>query len=126
MRSRVTFHNPNGDFGIEGVDLTKLDKPLYAAVAKLERYEDTGLSPDDVDLLKDMYDRLVEELDRHPRKWISVRDKLPEDGEDVLVCTQSKNGSRNIDKGYWSINRFVHRGCANVTHWMPLPEPPED
>ena len=55
------------------------------------------------------------------QEWISVEDRLPEDQEEVLVCTRSKNGIRNIDKGYMAIDRFIHRGCAEVTHWMPLP-----
>lgn len=59
------------------------------------------------------------------QEWISVKDRLPEDQEDVLVCTRSKNGVRNIDKGYMAIDRFIHRGRAEVTHWMPLPEPPK-
>lgn len=58
--------------------------------------------------------------------WISVKDRLPEDQQEVLVCTRSKNGSRNIDKGYLAIDHFIHRGRAEVTHWMPLPELPED
>ena len=60
------------------------------------------------------------------QEWISVDDELPEDPEEVLVCTRSKNGIRNIDKGYMAIDRFIHRGCAEVTHWMPLPEPPKE
>ena len=57
--------------------------------------------------------------------WISVKDRLPEDQVEVLVLTRSKKGMRNVDKGYWSIDHFIHRGCAQVTHWMPLPELPE-
>ena len=60
------------------------------------------------------------------QEWISVEDELPEDQEEVLVCTCSKNGIRNIDKGYMAIDRFIHRGCAEVTHWMPLPHLPKD
>ena len=59
-------------------------------------------------------------------EWISVRDRLPEDQVEVLVATRSKNGVRNIDKGYLAIDHFIHRGCAEVTHWMPLPEPPKE
>lgn len=60
------------------------------------------------------------------RRWISVRDELPPDEEEVLVCTMAKNGVRNIDKGYWAIDHFIHRGRSQVTHWMPLPELPEE
>lgn len=42
-------------------------------------------------------------------------------GYKVLVLTRSKNGVRNVDKGYCAIDRFIHRGRAEVTHWMPLP-----
>lgn len=64
--------------------------------------------------------------------WIDVRMLLPIDQEEVLVCTLSKSGIRNIDKGYWAIDRFraidrlIHRGRVLVTHWrQPLPEPPK-
>ena len=59
------------------------------------------------------------------QEWISVEDELPEDQEEVLVCTRSKNGIRNIDKGYMAIDHFIHRGRAEVTHWMPLPHLPK-
>ena len=57
-------------------------------------------------------------------KWISVEDRIPPDQQEVLVYTVSQKGIGNIDKGYWSIDHFIHRGRARVTHWMPLPEPP--
>ena len=59
------------------------------------------------------------------QEWVSVDDRLPEDQEEVLVCTHSKNGIRNIDKGYMAIDRFIHRGRAEVTHWMPMPQLPK-
>ena len=59
------------------------------------------------------------------QEWISVKDRLPEDQEEVLVCTRSKNGIRNIDKGYMAIDHFIHRGRAEVTHWMLMPNPPK-
>ena len=58
------------------------------------------------------------------QEWISVADKIPPDQEEVLVLTKSKNGVRNVDKGYWAIDHFIHRGRSEVTHWMPLPKPP--
>lgn len=59
-------------------------------------------------------------------EWHDARSEMPEDQEEVLVCTMSKNGVRNIDKGYWSIDRWIHRGRAEVTHWMRLPAFPEE
>ena len=54
------------------------------------------------------------------QEWVSVEDELPEDQEEVLVCTRSKNGIRNIDKGYMAIDHFIHRGRAEVTQTLTL------
>ena len=61
-------------------------------------------------------------------EWIPDTLELPPDDREIFVLTRSKNGSRNVDKGYWSIDqqRFVHRGTAEVTHWMPIPESPKE
>ena len=59
------------------------------------------------------------------QEWNSVKDRLPEDQEEVLVLTKSKNGVRNVDKGYLAIDHFIHRGRSEVTHWMPMPNPPK-
>lgn len=64
--------------------------------------------------------------------WISVNLGIPSDGREVLIVTRSKNGNWNIDKGYYMPaeipggGRWVHRGVAEVTHWMDLPALPED
>ena len=58
------------------------------------------------------------------QEWISVNDKLPEDGESVLTY---KNG--NVDVQVYEKNRngWIQGNwfwsMATVTHWMPLPEP---
>lgn len=79
--------------------------------------------------LKDVFDF----LDKFPAedvqavKWISVEDKLPEDRHWVLVfdtgyATPKK--AKYKEEGF-----FVFDGsCENsveITHWMPLPEPPK-
>lgn len=64
----------------------------------------------------------IEKLKAQVPRWIPAADKIPPDQEEVLVLTQSKNGVRNVDKGYWAIDHFIHRGRSEVTHWMPLPE----
>lgn len=57
--------------------------------------------------------------------WIPVEERLPEENVYVLIVTKAQNGSRNIDKGYMLDERWVKRGYAAVTHWMPMPELPE-
>ncbi len=62
-------------------------------------------------------------------KWINVNDSLPPQGERVLVYCSSGL----IDKGYrlgglwerdWAGMTFKEAGYK-ITHWMPLPEPPQ-
>lgn len=63
-------------------------------------------------------------------KWISVKERLPDFGIPVLICW---DGYTDIAE-YWCGMvcpkwRTQHYGTVNltsVTHWMPLPEPPEE
>jgi hypothetical protein len=64
-------------------------------------------------------------LYRSPR-WITVGERLPEKHTAVLVHTDMDgNHAASFDGEEW----FCDYGGAwlfpNVTHWMPLPEPPE-
>ena len=54
--------------------------------------------------------------------WISVHDKLPGDGEKVLVYT--KTDKQNVARYVKRRNEFIAAGNMTVTHWMPLPEAP--
>lgn len=71
-------------------------------------------------------------------RWISVKDRLPEDGVRVLVSANSKSDDPVVAvthythslygfniKGWvepWQYFFFEHE----ITHWMPLPEPPKE
>lgn len=56
--------------------------------------------------------------------WISVKDRLPEEGDDFLVCVKEKNGYCYIDiMSFWI--RVGEWSIEGVTHWMPLPELPK-
>lgn len=68
-------------------------------------------------------------------KWIPVTERLPEEEGWYLVYTTPNREHKSINKamfckGYaWSNGEPYWRGAgghwANVTHWMPLPEPPK-
>ena len=82
--------------------------------------------------------------------WISVKDRLPEEhdsifakfhgtkkwrtgmfrtvSDDVIACVEYEDGSRLVKvlhtiSGEWHMSGIPGGGI--VTHWIPLPEPPE-
>lgn len=74
-----------------------------------------------------------------PTKWISVKDRLPNNNEHDWVLAQVVE-----DSGYMHIPKVMeyrqnrndwfeetygwlseHNGAFIVTHWMPLPQPPK-
>lgn len=69
----------------------------------------------------------IRQLEAQVPKWISVDERLPKDKQYVLIMW---NGV--LQFGFYKPNRreWVNliTGCDTkykVTHWMPLPEPPE-
>lgn len=60
--------------------------------------------------------------------WISVKDRLPKGYRDVLVRYKNASGYR-IDITFYCDKSEYGSGWylpANITHWMPLPEPPKE
>ena len=75
--------------------------------------------------------------------WISVGDKLPKDGDYVLCIHEGGNQhvmrftERFKNRISWVKCFLHHDGCGQfqefydiedyceITHWMPLPEPPK-
>ena len=63
------------------------------------------------------------------QEWISVDDRLPEAGGYVVCIAKRNPFSRfmpmvaRIGKNGW-VNPITEQYISEVTHWMPLPEPP--
>ena len=60
---------------------------------------------------------------RNNQKWVSVRDRQPENSGKYLVNRRGIGVSCekfNIPLGCWMCD-----WVSSITHWMPLPEPPE-
>ena len=63
-------------------------------------------------------------------EWISVKDRLPEKYKLVLCYKDGKTrigyyiGAEYV-KGVAAFADYSHTRSFGVTHWMPLPEPPE-
>ena len=63
-------------------------------------------------------------------KWISVEERLPEEGKNVLVCICA-NGKYDITRGWYDKKQgfccwddAAMESADFITHWMSLPEPP--
>jgi len=63
-------------------------------------------------------------------RWIDVKDRLPFSGDDVLVAVtwdgrpgvhQTVSTSFVDDAGDWAMGSAKR---WEITHWMPLPDPP--
>lgn len=71
-------------------------------------------------------------------RWIKVEDKFPKEYEEVIVCAKFGNEFKvyccETYISSWYENKKVDpklldSNCypmADITHWMPLPEPPKD
>ncbi len=66
-------------------------------------------------------------------KWISVKERLPEEDEYVLVFLGDREMQYVLDMSInqidgqkrWSFpDKWVYITDSDVTHWMPLPPPP--
>ena len=81
----------------------------------------------------DLVERQADNLIAHGvtvQEWISVDDELPEVGGYVVCIAKRNPFSRfmpmvaRIEKNGW-VNPITEQYISEVTHWMPLPEPPK-
>jgi hypothetical protein len=63
--------------------------------------------------------------------WIKVEDKLPEEGQEVIMTYNDLVLTGEFLEGkffyFWSSKYgMAQEEQEGITHWMPLPNPPED
>lgn len=62
-----------------------------------------------------------EEPCRHDSAWVSVDERLPDEGVNVLVyCDPPEALVASRRRGRWEWTSFI----IHPTHWMPLPDAP--
>lgn len=78
--------------------------------------------------------RLIDSQSSNKYNWISVDERLPEDGDKVLILIPVVTDS-NIENGVYIGNGNFYgawcssRGpdhCYKVSHWMPRPDSPKE
>ena len=65
--------------------------------------------------------------EQEQRRWIPVTERLPVDGVPVLIyCWHDETVEESwLQDGSWG-GRFNFHYMSEVSHWMPLPEPPKE
>lgn len=126
---RLTSRDSKGNLCLCNKEVYGNNQDIYNAIAVLEDYENTGITPDQLQVIEEEYSKMAKELAelRQQNRWIPVSERLPDYEEEVLIT----NGKYvTIDERYflentedgeaytWDIN-----GWDDVVAWMPLPEP---
>ena len=91
----------------------------------LAAYEDTGITPDQLQVIEEEYSKMAKELAelRQQNQWIPVSERLPEPGIYLVTCDDKDYPVKRMRmKG---ICFYDHNGIydGKVLAWMLLPEP---
>ncbi|EMQ8396236.1 DUF551 domain-containing protein [Escherichia coli] len=129
-----TYNLPELIEGMEvSIDVSTCDADLG------NRYFGTVTEALELDTAKNGYILLVQDAEPNfdvngnspgtPDSWISCSDRMPNE-EDVLVyCSDTKEQMVGFHKGKGLFQFFYMNGVEGVcepSHWMPLPEPPQE
>lgn len=77
---------------------------------------------DTIGVLELIYRQPSVDPHKHGR-WISVKDRLPEEKTRVLVFVPHSSIKIDTDR---IVGRIWVRWNGHITYWMPLPEPPKE
>ena len=71
----------------------------------------------------------IRQLEARVPRWIPVEERMPEEGKNVLIFVKCMNNLWHTEVdwrigGCWFNN--AETDWNKITHWMPLPEPPEE
>lgn len=144
---RLTQQDDQGNWCLKGMRWEQLRagsiiakdvaEKLYGALCKLKDYENTDLSPEDVERVNDFSKNqaylLMEQLqkEREQHQWIPVTEQLPEPETYVLVSFSNFSlpiigrYDENEEGGVWFAGDEDEPLVSQdmfVNAWMPLPE----
>ncbi|MCU6843324.1 DUF551 domain-containing protein [Escherichia coli] len=132
-----TYNLPELIEGMEvSIDVSTCDADLG------NRYFGTVTEALELDTAKNGYILLVQDAEPNfdvngnspvtPDGWISCSDRMPDDGQQVIILCDGAFVlyAQYRDSEFFDVVRngveFFETQSRNVTHWMPLPEPPQE
>lgn len=102
------LHNANGNTAYALNDA--VDRLYYAEKKTNELFEENKKLKNKVTSLESA------------QKWIPLGERMPEHDIECLVCDAGLSIFMSmLSEGVWYTDGYA----VDVTHWMPLPEPPE-
>lgn len=108
------------------IDPKEVKKHAMTLYWTLKKYEDTGLTPEQIRQIDVLYAKKCREVAdlQKAQRWIPVEERLPEDEEMVMVTCQTKSGRRSVNRAWYGEGFWHGSGSmSGVIAWMPLPEP---
>ncbi len=147
MSGRLTQKDEQGNWCVKGLPWEKLEagtpitkktqEKLYECLYKLMKYEETGLSPDEVERLN-TFDgsqavkaTIALQKERRKHRWIPVEEKLP-DGGYILMSFENfpipliGRYEEDGEGGAFYVGDY-EESCISqeliVNAWKPIPEP---
>ncbi|GAB7843595.1 DUF551 domain-containing protein [Escherichia coli] len=132
-----TYNLPELIEGMEvSIDVSTCDADLG------NRYFGTVTEALELDTAKNGYILLVQDAEPNfdvngnspviPDSWISCSERMPEDGQHVIILCDGAFVlyAQYRDGEFFDVVRngeeFFETQSRNVTHWIPLPEPPQE
>lgn len=111
------------------INRTKLDHILEYARQQKRFGQHCKIPPGDMVEIVEIAMRKAGNSPVTPDGWISCSERMPNE-EDVLVyCSDTKEQMVGFHKGKGLFQFFYMNGVEGVcepSHWMPLPEPPQE
>lgn len=139
---RLTEKDEQGNWCVKGLPWKNLyagtpitketQELLYGALRKLKDYEDTGLSPDEVENVNDFVKSQIAHLlkkyreEKEKHEWIPCSERLPGAAGFYLVTKKQRSGEIQVALGSYQPLFKSWSGNGNfkeVLAWMPLSEP---
>lgn len=73
---RLTWKNPDGTWGLKNIDIKEVPKELYGAICKLKDYEETGLMPEQIVEMDELYAEKCKEVARMKKELEECKTEL--------------------------------------------------
>lgn len=105
---------------------------LIAAAKKVIDLRDDDMSEHDrvlfVDEGIDMLRQALAAFEAQAEPWVPVTERLPDDPQDCVFYSDDLRNPVPMSMGLYINGKFKCAGfeMVNVTHWMPLPQPPKE